>query len=147
GDLDVFGRVGRVLGGGGALVDVGRGLFGRVFENLALGRGVQEVRVDRERGLAALVPGDRDLVGLGKFQQPGAGGEVPFAPGGDDPNRGVERIGGELEPDLVVALAGGAVGDGVGAGFVGDLDEALGDQGSCDRGAKKVLALIDSIGA
>jgi hypothetical protein len=47
----------------------------------------------------------------------GAAGQVPFAPGRDDLDVGVERVGGELEADLVVALAGGAVGDGVGAGL------------------------------
>ena len=146
-DLDVLGRVGRLLRVDGALVDVRRRLLGGVLEHLALGGGVQEVRVDRERRLAALVPGDRDLVRLGELEEPGAGGEVPFAPRRDDADRRVERIGRELEADLVVALAGGAVGDGVGAGRLGDLDEALGDQRAGDRGAEQVEALVLGVGA
>jgi hypothetical protein len=59
----------------------------------------------------------------------GAAGQVPVAPGRDDLDVGVERIGREFEPHLVIALAGRAVADGVGAGFGGDLDQTLGDQG------------------
>ena len=88
-DLDVFRRVRRLLRVGGALVDVGRRLLGRVLEHLALGGGVQEVRVDREGRLAALVPGDRDLVLLGELEELGARGQVPLAPRGDDPDRRV----------------------------------------------------------
>ena len=41
--------------------------------------------------------------------------KCPFAPGRDDADVGLERVIGKLEPDLVVALAGGAVGDRIGA--------------------------------
>ena len=75
-----------------------------------------------------LVLGDRDLVLLGIVEEPGAGIKVPLAPGCDDFDIGVERIIAELESDLVVALAGGAVGDGIGADIAGDLDLAFGDQ-------------------
>jgi len=37
------------------------------------------------------------------------------------------RASANVEADLVVALAGAAVGDGVGPFFVGDLDQELGD--------------------
>jgi hypothetical protein len=60
---------------------------------------------------------------------------------------GLERIGRELEADLVVALAGGAMGDGVGADLRGDLDQLLGDQRAGDRGSEQIDALIDGIGA
>ena len=108
---------------------------------------MQEVGVDREGGLAALVLGDGDLVLLGELEEFGAGGEVPLAPGGDDADLRVEGVGGELEADLVVALAGGAVGDGVGAGRCGDLDEALGDERAGDGGAEEVEALVLGVGA
>jgi hypothetical protein len=72
---------------------------------------------------------------------------VPFAPRRHHLDRRVQRIGGELEADLVVALAGRAVGDGVGAGGGGDLDEALGDQRPRDGGAEEVLPLVDGVGA
>ena len=60
---------------------------------------------------------------------------------------GFERVGGELEAHLVVALAGGAMGDGIGAGLGGDLDQALGDQRPGDRGAEQIDALVEGIGA
>jgi hypothetical protein len=84
---------------------------------------------------------------LGELEQLGARGELPFAPRRDHLDVGLERIIGELEADLVVALAGGAVGDGVGAGLARDLDLALGDQRPGDRGAEQVLALIERVGA
>ena len=108
---------------------------------------MQQVGVDREGGFAALVLGDGDLVGFRVFQQAGAGGQLPFAPGGDDADVGVQRVIAELEADLVVALAGGAMGDGVGADHLGDLDLALRDQRAGDRGAEQILALIERVGA
>ena len=116
-DLDDGRLVGRLLGRDGALIDVRRRLDRRVLQHLALGGGVQQVGVDRERRLAALVLGDRDLVLLGELDQVAARLEVPFAPGRDHLDVGVERVVGELEAHLVVALAGGAMGDGVGAGL------------------------------
>ena len=86
----------------------------RIFEHLPLGGDVQQIGVDRKRGLAALVLGDRDLVLLGVFEKLGARGQLPFAPRRDDLDIGIERIIAELETDLVVALAGRAVSDGVG---------------------------------
>ncbi|MND97227.1 hypothetical protein D3C80_895430 [compost metagenome] len=131
----------------GALVHELGGLDGGVFQNLALGRGVQKVGVDREGGLAALVLGDRDLVLLGEVQQGLARTELPLAPGGDDVDVGVQGVVAQLEADLVVALAGGAVTDGVGAQLAGDLDLALGDQRTRDRGAEQILAFIEGVGA
>ena len=114
-DRDRLGRVGRVLRVDGARIDVVGHLVPRILEHLALGRGVQQVGVGRERRFAALVLGDRDLVLLGEVDQRGAAGQVPFAPRRDDLDVGVERVIAELEADLVVALAGRAVADRVGA--------------------------------
>jgi hypothetical protein len=50
-------------------IDVFRRLLPRVFQHLALGRGVQKVGVDREGRFAALVLGHRDLVLLGEFDE------------------------------------------------------------------------------
>jgi hypothetical protein len=65
-DRDHGRRVRRLLGRKRARENVVRDFLGRILEHLALGRGMQQVRVDRERCLAALVLGDRDLVLLGK---------------------------------------------------------------------------------
>ena len=53
---------------------------------------------------------------------------------------------GQLEADLVVALAGGAVGDGVGLVPAGAVDLGLGDQRPGDGRAQQVLALVDRAG-
>ena len=84
--------VGRLLGRDGALVDVRRRLDGRVLQHLALGGGVQQVGVDRERRLAALVLGDRDLVLLGERDQLLAALELPLAPRRDDLDGRLERV-------------------------------------------------------
>ena len=142
-DRDVGRRVGRLHRRDGALVDVGRRLDRRVLQHLALGGGVQQVGVDREGRLAALVLGDRDLVLLGELDQLLAALEGPLAPGRDDLDGRLERVVAELEAHLVVALAGGAVADGVGAGLPRDLDLLLGDQRPRDRGAEQVDALVE----
>ena len=108
---------------------------------------MQEIGVGRERRLAALVLGDRNLVLLGEGDQRLARFEIPFAPRRDHFHVGLERIIGKLEAHLVVALAGRAVGDRVGADLFGDLDLLLGDQRPRDRGAEQILALIDRVGA
>ncbi len=60
---------------------------------------------------------------------------------------GSKRVVAELEAHLVVALAGGAVADGVGARLAGDVDLLLGDQRPRDRGAEQVDALVQRVGA
>ena len=108
---------------------------------------MQQVGIDAERRLAALVLGDRDLVLLGELEQPGAAGQVPFAPRGDDLDVRLQRVIAELEAHLVVALAGRAMRHRIGADLFGDLDLALRDQRPGDRGAEQVLALIQRVGA
>ena len=87
------------------------------------------------------------LVLLGELDQLLAALEGPLAPGGDDLDGRLQRVVGELEAHLVVALAGGAVTDGVGAGLPGDLDLLLGDQRPRDRGSEQIGALIEGVGA
>jgi hypothetical protein len=54
---------------------------------------------------------------------------------------------GEFETDLVIALAGGAVGDGVRPSASGDFHLFLGDQRAGDGGAEEIAAFVDGIGA
>ena len=108
---------------------------------------MQEVGIDRERRLAALVLGDRDLVPLGVVQQPGARRQIPFAPRRDDLDVGRQRVIAQFEADLVVALAGRAMRHRVGPDGPRDLDLALGDQWPGDRGAEQIGALVERVGA
>ena len=126
-DFDIFGRVGRFFGADCALVNVVGGVDGGVFEDFAFGGSVQQVGINRTGRFAAFVLRDRDLVLFCEGQQLGAARQIPFAPRGDNLDVGVECIGGQLKTDLVIAFAGGAVGDRVGAGFFGDFHETFGD--------------------
>ena len=106
---------------------------------------MQQIGVDRERRLAALVACHRDLVLLGELDQVAPRFEIPLPPGRDHLDVGVERIISELEAHLVIALARGAMGHGVGAGRLGDLDLPLGDQRPGDRGAEQIDALVERV--
>ena len=91
--------------------------------------GVVRLAVDLQGHVVRLGVGDLFLTRL----------DVPLPPRGDDGHIGREVLDGQLEPDLIVALAGAAVGDGVGALFLGDLDEALGDARPRVARAEQVL--------
>ena len=65
-----------------------------------------------------------------------SGTQFPFPPRRDDANVGFQGVGAQFETDLVVSLAGGSVGDGIGTGGLGDLHQSLGDQGAGDGGAQ-----------
>ncbi len=109
---------------------------------------VQQVRIHGVGRAALLVLHvDRDAVLLGIGHQLFARQQIPLAPRRDDLDAGLQCIGAQLETHLVVALAGGAVRDGIRAGLVGDVDQALGDQRARDGGAEQVFAFIDGVGA
>jgi len=145
-DLDVGRLVGGLLGRDGDREDVLRRLVPGILQDAALVGDVQGVAV-RAVGLV-LRDGKRDAV-LGRVVDhvlPRRERPLVVAPGGDDPDVGVEGHVGELEAHLVVALARGAVAHGVGLLAVGDLDLPLGDQRPRDRGAHQVGALVDGVG-
>ena len=68
--------------------------------------------------------------------------ELLDPPGGDDLHARLERLGRELKAALVVPLAGGAVGKGIGPHFAGHLQTDLGDQRPGDRRAQQVDPLV-----
>ena len=82
-----------------------------------------------------------------EIEQVGPRLETPVSPRRDHLDVGIERIGGQFKAYLVVALASGAVSDGVGAGFLGDLDQPFGNQRPGNRCAQQIDAFIDGIGA
>ena len=146
GHLHVFRRIGCLFYRSHALVDEFGRFFGRVFQHLSLGRGVQQIRVNREGRIAALVLGDWNLVGFCKFQQLGAAGQIPFAPRRDHLDRRVQGIGRQLEPDLIIALAGRPMGHGIGPGFMRNPHQMLRNQRPRDRGAKQIQPFVKCIG-
>ncbi|MCY1174264.1 hypothetical protein D9M73_144580 [compost metagenome] len=108
---------------------------------------MQQVGIHRVRGFLLAVTLDRDRVLFGVIHQLFTGQQVPFAPRCDHFYAWLQGVGAQFETNLVVTLAGGAVGNGIGAGFVGDFDQALGDQRTGDGGTQQVLAFIDGVGA
>ena len=118
-----------------------------VFQHTALVGDVQQVGIHGIRRFLLAVALDRDGVLLGVIHQFLTRQQIPFAPRGDHFDARLERIGTQLETHLVVTLAGGAVGDGVSAGFIGDFNQALGDQRTGNRGAQQVFAFVHGVGA
>ena len=70
----------------------------------------------------------------------------PLAHRRDHLQLGIERRDRRLDPHLVVALAGAAVGDRVAAGGARVLDRELGDQRPPQRGEERIAAAVESVG-
>ena len=81
-------------------------------------------------------------MGLGVVDFLVTGDDVPLPPGGDDLHTGSEALDGQLEPDLIVALAGAAVADGVGALLQGDLCQLLADDGAGEGGTQQIGLIL-----
>ena len=73
--------------------------------------------------------------------------QIPFTPRRNDLHIGHQGISAQLEAHLVVALAGGAVADGVGLGFAGNFHQTLGNEWASNGGAQQVFAFVQRIGA
>ena len=107
---------------------------------------MEQIRVHGIGGLAIeLLLVDRNLVQLAKTHQRLPRIEVPFPPGGDNLDLRVQGIGVELKPHLIITLARGAVGDGIGPRRSRDFHQSTGNEGPRNGGAKQVLALIERI--
>ena len=142
-ERDVGGLVGGVERGDAhleeALLLVER-LVARVLEVEALVAQMPEVLVLGVVRLAVNL--QRHVVRLGELYLLLPGLDAPLAPGGDYRHVGDEVLERELKPDLVVALAGAAVANGVRALGYGYLGEALGDDGPREGGAEQVLLIL-----
>ena len=141
--LDVLGLVGGILGGRGPQEHIRRRFLPRVLKHAALVADVEQVTVHAV-GLG-LGDGHGNVVTPGVVDQCGARVEVPHAPRGDHLDIGLQGVVGQLEPHLIVALAGGAVGHGLGVLRQRHLELALGDEGPGDGGAQQVGALVDRV--
>ena len=128
----------------GPLVGVRRRRGPGVLQHAGLAGAAPEVDVDGVgRGLG---DGDLDAALDGVVDLLLAREAHAHAHGGDDLQPGIEGVDGHVEADLVVALAGAAVGDGAGTLAVGDLDEELGDERARQRRGQRVDALVERVG-
>ena len=133
-----------LVGIDGPAVDVFARRCPGIFEDAGLDRAAPQVDVDR----VDRVLGDRDLdvAGLGVLDLLLAAQTHADAHRGDDSQRWVQGVGGDVEADLIVALAGAAVRDRVGAFLVSDLDEELGDHRAGHGRGQRVDALVERPG-
>ena len=147
--LEADGHLLALVGGllrrdGHAEVDQLHAVDVQVFQLAGLVADVQAVLV-RAVGLGrGRLDGDISLVAIGDHLA-AAGEELAELldpPGGDDADRRAEGLGGQLEAALVVALARGTVGVGVGPHLAGDLQADLRDQRPGDRRAQEIDAFI-----
>ena len=54
--------------------------------------------------------------------------QVPLTPGCNDLDAGCQCIGSQFKTYLVISFTGGSVGDGIGAGFIGNFNQLFGNQ-------------------
>ena len=118
-----------------------------IFQVAALVGDMQQVGVHGERRFLAALHLYRNTVLFTVVHQLVTGVEVPLTPGGNYLDTRLKGIGPQLEAHLVITLTGGTVGDGISTGFVGNLDQALGNQWTRDGGTEQVLTFVDGIGA
>ena len=73
--------------------------------------------------------------------------QIPLANRSDNLKLGVEGLDGSLKTNLVVTLAGAAVGDVGRAKLVSDLDKLLGEQRARQSREQRVLVLVHGVGS
>ena len=120
---------------------IGRGV-GRVFQFPAFVRDVPDIAVaavDFRGGLR-----DRHVVFRRVLDAVFARDQIPFAPRGDHGQLGRQSLIGQLEADLIVALAGAAVRERVASGGKRGFHLAFGEQRPRDRRPEQILVLIDA---
>ena len=81
-------------------------------------------------------------MGFGKVDLLVPGLDVPLPPGGDDLHVRSEPLDGKLKPNLIVALAGSAVADGVRSLGQRNLSQLLADDGTGKGGAQQVSLIL-----
>ena len=95
------------------------------------------------RGLGSALDRDAVLTRVGDLLLPA---HRPLAHRGDHLQLRVERGDRGFDPDLVVALAGAAMGDRVAAVLAGGLDRELADQRPPQRGEQRIAAAVEGVG-
>ena len=143
-DLHHLRLVGRELGPRHELEDVVVRRVREVLDPLALGRAPPQVVVDRvRRRLRAALDRDPVLARVGDLL---VAAHLPRAHRRDHLELRRERRDRALDPHLVVALAGAAVGDRVAARLARVLDRELGDQRAPERGEERIAVAVVGVG-
>ena len=143
-DRDRLGLVWCLLGPGDELEDVVLGRVVQILDTASLRGAAPEVVVDRVGSdLGPALDRDAVLAGIGDLL---LAAHLPRAHRGDRAQ--LRRKGGDrgLDPDLVVALAGAAVGDRVAVRLARVLDCERGDQRPAEGGEERVTVAVDGVG-
>ena len=142
-DLDVGRLIGGLLGGNAQLQEAGLivlRLQGRLFKVKTLMAQVPQVLI---LGIVRLtVDFQGNVMGLSVVDLLVTALDAPLTPRGDDGHIGGQGLEGQLKTNLVVALAGAAVADGVGVLLLGDLRQGGGDAGTRMGGAQQVILIL-----
>src|SRR4029077_16386232 len=109
----------------------------RIFENPTLVGHVPDVPVTGIDLLARC--GDWNVVLRGVGNRVLAASNLPFAPGSDDRQVGCKGSIRKLEPDLIVAFSGAAVGKRIGSDAPGDFDLTAGEERPAHGSAKQIF--------
>ena len=143
-DRDRLRLVRRLLGPGDELEDLVGGGGLEVLDLQPFRGAAPEVVVDRVGSrLGAALDRYPVLAGVGDLL---LAAHPPLAHRGDHLQLGVQRGDGRLQPHLVVALAGAAVGDRVATGPPRRLDPQPRDQRPAQRGEQRVAAPVEAVG-
>ena len=115
-----------------------------VLQNIPFKRDVEQVAVGTPGELFA--GRNRNAVFFGVFFQGGTALHVPLTPGSDDLDGGIKMVISDFKTHLIIALAGGTMGNGVCPFPGGNLHLRLGDQRTGNGSAEEVASLVDSVG-
>ena len=140
-DRDIGGFVGRLFGRHAHFQDlVVFGLVCGIFQIQPFVRKMPQVFILGIAGLAGDLQGN--VVRFRVIDLFVAALDVPDPPRRDDRHFGRKCLDGQFKTDLIVSLARAAVADGVRPFFLGDLDNALCNDGTCKRSAEQVFVFV-----
>ena len=138
-NADDLWRVGRFFHGHAALMARGIGRVAGIFQLAAFKARVHHVGV---HAVALGIARNGNAVLFSKGRKGRARHEVPFAPGGDNLDVGRKGADGKFKTHLIVALAGGTMGHGIGAFLAGDVHKGLGDERAGNGGSQQVAVFV-----
>ena len=145
-----FEDLGSVRGFLGTAGEAPHALFGGeigVLQNSTFVADVQQIGVHGVRRAAfSFLEIHWNAVSVGVGQQFFTREQIPLSPRGDHFDVGHQGIGSKLKTHLVVALARGAVADGVGVGFLRNFHQSFGNQGPGNGGAQQILTFVQGVG-
>ena len=107
---------------------------------------MQQIGIHGIGGLALFVRRHGNMVFFCKFQQLGAGCQIPFPPRGDDLNVRIMGHIAQFKAHLIIPLARGPMGHSAGAHLMGNVNLPFGNQGAGNGCAQQIHPFVQRIG-